>query len=215
MNGKKRLKFILLGVVIFINIVVMGVVLSTPNDDIISELKNEIEERLSENINTSDEEVEYTVEDEENLNNNVDYKSSSDINNLDNINNGNNSNSNNNGYQDEVVVADKGYMNGNESREFLQQILDEKYSENGGIYIQENGLAYMLDGSLRTKEGHLVFYIGYFLNDEKPPYNGLSPANKLYRVAIVNSVTKEYTDFGYRNGRTYEELGFRNTPKRD
>lgn len=257
MNGKKKLKIVLLGVVILINIAVMGIVLLNPNDDMISQIKDEIEKDLSENSSVSEDKDEQIVKDYENLNDDVvnnDISSSvnnnsysadssssandngysnnsystdnsisvngnsnlgntSDNSTSDNI---NNNTGNNNGYQDTVVPSKKDYLNGTESTAYIQEKLDEKYSENGGVYLTNgSSIAYMLDGSLKTKEGHTIFYWGYFLNDEKPPYNGLNSLHSLYRVVTLNSVTKEYTDFGYKNGRTYEELGFRTGPKRD
>lgn len=262
MKGKKKLKVVLIGVVILINIAVMGVVLSNPNEDTFSKFKEEIEKSLAENSGTNEEESEETLKDNEDIredsldssnnsentnsslenmshnnsnssdNSNSRNDSSSSSNNSENINSNSNlyntndknsgstdnaiSNTNNNAYQDTVTPPKKDYLNGMESTAYIQEKLDEKYSENGGVYLNNGSMiAYGLDGSLKTKEGHTIFYWGYFLNDEKPPYHGLNSLNDLYRVVTLNSVTKEITDFGYKNGRTYEELSFRTGPKRD
>lgn len=269
MNEKKKLKIILLGLVILMNIGVMVVVLSDSKEDNISKFKNEIESKLLESSSTNEEKLVQVVRDNEdigsdssnniessinnlnNLNNINDEKSESsensinslnnisneksessenNINNLNNISNENsesseNSSNNldknssnislNNVYQDTVSQPEKDYLNGTESTAYIQEKLDEKYTENGGIYLMDGAMiAYGLDGSLKTKEGHTIFYWGYFLNDEKPPYNGLHVTNELYRVVTLDSVTREITDFGYKNGRKYEELGFRTGPKR-
>ena len=71
MNGKKRLKIVLLGVVILINIAVIGIVLYNPNEYIISQVRNEIETKLSENSSMSEEESELIVKDSENMNDNI------------------------------------------------------------------------------------------------------------------------------------------------
>lgn len=228
MKGKKKLKVVLIGVVILINIAVMGVVLSNPNEDTFSKFKEEIEKSLAENSGTNEEESEETLKDNEDIredsldssNNSENINSNSNLYNTNDKNSGSTdnaiSNTNNNAYQDTVTPPKKDYLNGMESTAYIQEKLDEKYSENGGVYLNNGSMiAYGLDGSLKTKEGHTIFYWGYFLNDEKPPYHGLNSLNDLYRVVTLNSVTKEITDFGYKNGRTYEELGFRTGPKRD
>lgn len=252
MKENQKLRVVLMGLLIIVNIFVFSFILQDEKGNS-NELKLSTNEEASIDKDLADEDIEYDDDieykedneiltssnlreesisdvnhnnqndylDDTNNTNNVTDSTGNKINNITNENNINDSNSDNSGtiinnnHQNQVNSS-KNYLNQMECKEYMTEMLGDKYEDNNGITVHNISLAYMNDDSMGVNSvgygcDELVFYIVYFLNSELPK-SYARDRHELRRVALINSVSRKINDFGYLNGRKFIELGFSNVP---